>query len=304
MSTDAHLVFSTSSYQYMQGEMCQATGWEVGAITRKCFADGESYYRFSTPVAGRDVVLVGGTVSAADTLELYDLACGLVHWGAARLDIVIPYFGHGTMERAEIAGEVVTAKNRSRLLSSIPAAAQGNRVFVVDLHVDAIAYYFEGNVRPTHVYARPLIADLVRDVGGDNFVIGCTDAGRAKWVERLAQELGVTAAFVYKNRVSDRVTEVSGVSARVSNKDVVIYDDMIRTGSSLLGAAKAYLDAGASSVSAVATHGVFPGDALDQVARAGSLRKILCTNSHPRAVAMADDRLEVTSCVPLLVSAL
>src|SRR5690606_29175505 len=101
--------------------------------------------------------------------------------GARRLDIVIPYFGYATMERAEHAGEIVTAKTRARLLSSIPAAALGNRVFVVDLHVDAITYYFERDVRTTHVYARPLMAAAARELGGSDFVIACTDAGRAKW---------------------------------------------------------------------------------------------------------------------------
>jgi ribose-phosphate pyrophosphokinase len=245
-------------------------------------------------------VLIGGTVSEPDTLELYDLACGLTHWGARRIDLVIPYFGYSTMERAERPGEVVTAKTRARLLSSIPSAPGGNRVFVVDLHVDAITYYFERGLTAVHVYARPLIAAVAGKLGGADYVIACTDAGRAKWVEWLANDLGVPAAFVYKRRKSGDETEVAGVSAQVKGRKVIIYDDMIRTGGSLLGAARAFHGAGAASVDAVATHGVFAGDSLASLQSSGLIGHLVCTDTHPRAPVVAGDFLKVESVVPLL----
>ncbi len=298
------IVFSTRRYDYLRDALCKATGWIPGEVEQKQFPDGEEYRRIHSGCRDQDVVLIGGTVGDADTLELFDLACGLVQWGARRLDLVIPYFGYSTMERAEKAGEVVTAKTRARLLSSIPAAALGNRIFVIDLHVDAITYYFERDVRTTHVYARAMMAAAARRLGGGDFVIASTDAGRAKWVEELAHELGVVPAFVYKRRTSGEDTEVAGVSAEVKGRPVVIYDDMIRTGSSLLGAARAYLDAGAQSVSAVATHGLFPGDALERITKSGLIGRVICTDSHPRARELAGGSLEVVSIVPLLTTCL
>src|SRR6185436_652869 len=106
-----------------------------------------------------------------------------------------------TMERSVRSGEVVTAKTRARLLSSIPMASRGTQVFLLDLHVNSIAYYFEGGIRPVHVYGKPLVTGAARRLGGDDFVLACTDAGRAKWVESLANDLGVDAAFVYKRRL-------------------------------------------------------------------------------------------------------
>src|SRR5206468_535189 len=149
----------------------------------------------------RDVILVGGTIDDAATLELYDLACGLVAAGAYRVRLVIPYYGYSTMERAIKHGEVVTAKTRARLLSSIPQASRGTQVFLLDLHVDSIAYYFEGGLRPIHVYGKSLVTAAARRLGGADFVLACTDAGRAKWVESLANDLHCDAAFVYKRRV-------------------------------------------------------------------------------------------------------
>lgn len=295
------LVFSTAAYAYLGAAIAAAGGWEEGRVARRAFPDGERYLRVDAEVADRDVVVVGGTITDADTLELYDLACGLVTEGAFRLRLVIPFFGYSTMERAVRAGEVVTAKTRARLLSSIPIASRGTQVYLLDLHVSAMTHYFEGGVRPIHVYGKGLVTEAARALGGPDFVLACTDAGRAKWVESLANDLGVAAAFVYKRRHDD-ATEVTGVSAQVAGKRVVIYDDMIRTGGSLIGAARAYRDAGAVAIDAVATHGVFPGDSLAAIRATGLFGRIVVSDSHPRAVALASDFLTVSSTAALLAA--
>ena len=85
---------------------------------------------------------------------------------------------------------------------------------------------------------------------------------------------------------------------------MVIYDDMIRTGGSLMGAAKAYRNAGAAAISAVATHGLFPHHALARLRASGLFRKIICTDTHPNAVALADDFLGVKPVGKLIATAL
>ena len=294
------LVFSTESYAYLGSAIAAAGGWEQGSVTRRRFPDGEHYLRLETDPADRDVILIGGTPDDASTLELYDLACGLVAEGAYRLRMVIPFYGYSTMERSVRSGEIVTAKTRARLLSSIPMASRGTQVFLLDLHVASIAHYFEGGTRTIHVYGKSIVTAAARRLGGDDFVLACTDAGRAKWVESLANDLGVAAAFVYKRRVDGSETHVTGVSAQVAGKRVIIYDDMIRTGGSLLGAAEAYKQAGAASIDAIATHGLFPGTSLAKLRASGLLGRIVVTDSHPRAVALADDYLEVDSTASLL----
>ena len=288
----------------MADALCDRSLFERGEVTRKRFPDGERYLRIETESAGRDIVLVGGTITDSDTLEIYDLACALVKYGARRLSLVIPYYGYSTMERATRAGEVVGAKTRARLLSSIPRAANGNRVFMMDLHKVGIAHYFEGGIRPVHFHAKSIIEDAARRMGGNDFVLACTDAGRAKWVESLAHRMGVDVAFVYKRRLDGNHTEVAGVSAHVAGKVVVIYDDMIRTGGSLLGAAQAYADAGATDVYAIATHGVFPGNAIDTLTRSGIISSIVCTDTHPHARSLASDFLTVAPVAPLLATQL
>ena len=184
------LLFATQRYGYLAAEIARLTGWEPRQRhAQDVPSDGEHFTCASTPTpADRDVMLIGGTVDDAATLEIYDLACGLVTGGAYRLSLAMPFFGYSTMERSIRSGEVVTAKTRARLLSSIPMASRGTQVFLLDLHVAAIAHYFEGAIRPIHVYGKSLVIAAARRLGGDSFVLACTDAGRAKWVVEFARE--------------------------------------------------------------------------------------------------------------------
>lgn len=293
------ILFATPSYEPLMRAIAEASGVQIGALERRQFSDGEHYLRILECVSARPVAVVGGTIGDRETLELYDLASGLVQQGARSLTLFVPFFGYGTMERLSQPGEVVKAKTRARLFSSLPIPDAGCRVVLLDLHAEGITYYFEGNLTPVHLSAAPLIAQIARALGGDRLVLAATDAGRAKWVERLANALGVPAAFVYKRRHGDGRTEVAAVNACVRDQNVVIYDDMIRSGSSLLGAAEAYRAAGAARICALATHGIFPGDALDRLRASGLFEKIVCTDSHPRARALASDFLEVQSVAPL-----
>lgn len=297
------LLFSTRSYGYLGSAIARAGRFEEGRLARTEFPDGEHYRRIESPVLNRHVVLVGGTVTDTDTLEVFDLATALVMEGAASLSIVIPFFGYATMERAVKPGEVVTAKTRAMLLSAIPRASEGDRVILLDLHSEGIPYYFESSLRAVHLYGKPLVKEAARELaGGNDFVLACTDAGRAKWVESLANDMGVKPAFVFKRRISGSETEVSAVSAQVEGQHVIIYDDMIRTGGSLMKAAQSYKDAGATRVSAIATHAVFPGDSLDTIRATGLFDRIVVTDSHPRAIALQDGFLTVKSVAPLVAS--
>ncbi|MBK8264539.1 MAG: ribose-phosphate pyrophosphokinase [Nannocystis sp.] len=300
-SAPSPLVFAIPEYRGMQDALCRRGGYEPGELELRVFPDGERYLRILTPVDGRDIVLIGGTINDAATLTIYDLACALVKYGALHLTLLVPYFAYATMERAVRPGEVVTAKTRATLLSAIPPACYGNRVVLLDLHSEGIPHYFEGELTAVHVYGKPIIRAAARRLGGDDFVLACTDAGRAKWVESLANDLGVTPAFVYKRRLSGSETAVAAVNAQVEGRRVIIYDDMIRTGSSLLGAARAYRDAGAASLAVITTHGVFPGDAYATIKASGLFTDIVCTDSHPRVHALASDGLQIEPTLDLFL---
>jgi ribose-phosphate pyrophosphokinase len=275
------LLFSISSYLYLQKEILALGDFEKGDVEVKTFPDGERYQRILSDVEGKNVVLLGGTPTDSDTLELYDLASAISKYGAKTLTIVIPYFGYSTMERAVKKGEVVTAKTRATLLSSIPKTGSRITFVLMDLHTEGLPHYFEGDVQSVHLYCKEVIMETCQEIAGKDFILACTDAGRAKWVESLANDMGVDAAFVFKRRVSGEETMVTGISADVTGKTVIIYDDMIRTGGSLINAAKSYREAGASRIFAITTHGLFNNNALERLAQSQLFTKIFSTNTHP-----------------------
>jgi ribose-phosphate pyrophosphokinase len=275
------LLFTIPSYAYLEPSFLSAGEFDRGEIERKTFPDGERYLRILPSLHGREVVLLGGTASDADWLDVFDLACGIARGGARSLWIVMPYFGYATMERAVKAGEVVVAKTRARLLSAIPSPEGGTHLFLFDLHTDGIEFYLDDRILSRHVYGAKLITAKIRErMGQTPYVLGACDAGRAKWVQSLARDLGVEPAFVYKRR-DGAALSVTGINADVRGKEVVVYDDMIRTGTSLLQAGRAYLAAGATRVHAMASHLVLPGNAYDTLRASGVFATIMGTDSHP-----------------------
>ncbi|MES2966076.1 MAG: phosphoribosyltransferase family protein, partial [Bdellovibrionota bacterium] len=156
-------------------------------------------------------------------------------------------------------------------------------------------FYFEGAMKTLHLYAKAIIIREAKRLGGESFVLGAVDAGRAKWVESLANDMRVPAGFVYKTRKSDGSVSVSGTNIPVSGKPVVIYDDMIRSGGSIIQACQAYKDAGASRIDVITTHGVFTTDAIDKMKKSGLIGSVTCTDSHPRALEIQDPFLKVVS---------
>jgi len=332
-----------ASDRFADGLIARGQSKDGPVYEDKPFPDGERYHRIMTEVADHEVILLGGTIDDRETMELLDLGQAIVEKGALSLLLLVPYFGYSTMERQVLPGEVVKAKNRARLISAIPPAAFRNRILLLDLHSEGIPHYFENSLVAYHLYARDLIIDAIVDVvkewqssalvasavadgkgskpyerGGRSdenwlddahFTLASTDAGRAKWVESLAQDMSargipVHPAFIIKRRTSGSETEVADISADVDGKFVIIYDDMVRTGGSAIKAAKAYLNKGARAIALVCTHGVLPQDSKQRLKDSGCFYKIVVTDSHPRAVELEDDFVKVVSIASLLVESM
>ena len=259
---------------------------ERGEIETKIFPDGESYHKIieSEEIKGKDVVFIGGLTSDKSILDVYNIASTLATQQIRSLHLVIPYMNYSTMERAVKSGEVVKAKNIARMFSSIPQASRGNFIYFIDLHSEGIPFYFEGATHVTHLYAKKEINNMIRDIVTQDkehkdFVLASTDAGRAKWVESLANDFCLNAAFVLKRRDING-TEITAINADVDGKNVIIYDDMIRSGGSLINAANAYKAAGANKIYACATHGIFCDNGLDKLKGSGIIERVYVTNTH------------------------
>jgi ribose-phosphate pyrophosphokinase len=297
------VLFSTHSYTYLKTEILALnSSFEDGNINIKRFPDGEVYHQITSEISKKHAIIIGGTIDDANTLELYDIAIACEQLGVSKLSLIMPYFGYSTMERAVQYGEIVKAKTRALLFSSIPQTPFGNDIYLFDLHTEGLPYYFEKNCRTIHVYCKDIIKTAAHEFGKNDFVLASTDAGRAKWVESLANDMHVNAAFVFKRRISGAETQITSISADVKDKLVIIYDDMIRTGGSLIQAAMAYKNAGAKDIAVITTHGLFIQNAIQKLKESKIISAVYATNSHPNCIPIQDEFLKVKSMANLIIA--
>ena len=121
------------------------------------------------------------------------------------------------MERAVKEGEVVTAKNIAKLFSSIPLSAMGNYIYMIDLHSLGTQYYFENSIHPVHLTTEKVIDKIIYDIKKENknVVLASADMGRAKWIEKMSNRLGMDGAYIMKKRISGAQTSVEALNADV-----------------------------------------------------------------------------------------
>lgn len=279
-------LYYTDSYEYLAKKLSKY--FEIGKMDKRNFSDGESYFRFLDNIKREDILILGGTISDKEVLDLYDMACAASMLGAKSINLIIPYFGYSTMERAEKSGEVVKAKVRARLFSSIPRAIEINTMYILDLHVEGLMHYTEGTLHSVHMGTKSLIKKVIIKINSKKLVLASPDAGRVKKVSRLAKELNLSFALALKDRNGEEVSSITA-HGNVKGKDVLIYDDMIRSGGTIIEAVENYKSLGAKDIYVMTSHGLFISDKLFNNKE---IKKIFVTNSHPN-VFKYKDKLEI-----------
>lgn len=235
---------------------------EIGIDLEECaverFPDGEIGVSMG-PVRGADVYLVqtSGIPIHDNLVELLMLADAARRAGAARVTGVIPYLAYARQDRREAEGASLGARVIADALS-----ASLDRVITVDLHASAVEGFFSCPVE--HLSAIPLLAERVRPLLRDHIVVA-PDLGAVKRAQRYASLLGLGMAGVRKRRLSGRQVEALGVDGDVRGHDVLIVDDMISTGATIVVAANALRAAGAGGAIAVATHGLLVAGAAERL---------------------------------------
>jgi ribose-phosphate pyrophosphokinase len=263
-------------------------------MERKRFADGECLHVFPQSIDGKHLIIVGVTHDDSSHQELLDLISGARYWNAASVNVVIPFLGYSTMERAKHnTFEIPKGITRTRQIFR----ARPNYVAFLDLHSEAVLHAHAGEVRTKHIWSDDLVVDKIKKSGLTDYVLVSPDYGFSKRVARLARLLGCPHTAADKDRYDTDKTIVSQVSSVVKGKTAIICDDMIRTGGSIIQTADRCMEAGAKKVVAHATHLVMAGDSMEKFRR-GPISKIMGSDSYPGID--SDDLLDVYSVAPIL----
>jgi len=223
------------------------------------FADGEISVSFNDTVRGRDVFIIQPT-SPPNTndnlMELLVMTDALRRASAERITAVIPYFGYARQDRKDRSHAPISAK----LVANLLTAAGVNRVLSMDLHALQIQGFFD--VPFDHLRCNKVFVKYFKDTFPsikEDFVVVSPDLGSVARARYFAKKLDLNLAIVDKRRANDRDTEVMNVigSELIKGKNVIILDDIIATGGSLINAAAAIKDKGANAIYACITHPVF-----------------------------------------------
>lgn len=275
---------------------------EPGRIEVSDFSDGEVFVQIQENIRGQDVFLVQSTCQPVNQhlMELLIMADACRRASAARITAVIPYFGYGRQDRKDRPRVPITAK----LVADLIAAAGVNRVLALDLHAGQLQGYF--NMPVDHLFAAPVLVEHFKQQKFRNLTIIAPDAGGVERATAFAKRLDASLAIIDKRRDRDKknIAKVMHIVGEVTDRDVLIADDIVDTAGTLVEATAALLRAGARRVFAGAAHAVLSGPAMQRIGSSG-LQQFAVTDTIPLgAKADKENRVHVLSVAPLLGEAI
>ncbi len=290
-------IFSGSSNLPLAKAICNYLQIDLGDATVTSFPDSESFVRYNENIRGMDVYLVQSTNCPANhnIMELLIMVDAARRASAARISVVIPFFGYARQDRKDQPRVPISSK----LIANLLVAAGANRVLTMDLHAQQIQGFFD--IPVDHLYASPVFFEYLRNRNTENMTIFTPDVGGMKMANAYAEVLGCPLGFVAKRRTGATTVEATNLVGEVEGREILIVDDMTETAGTLTAAAKLLKERGAKKVSAVISHCVLNDTGKERL-RAGQLDELITTNS----VNLPFDDLPVTqlSVAPLLGEAI
>lgn len=263
------IVIGGSASMDLAKELASVMGCDYIQAATTTFPDGECYTRIDAEKLDDDVVIVQTTSPDSKLIELLLLQDAVRRLGAKSITLVIPYFGYARQDRVFKPGEPESAKVMCQHLDM-----NCDRVITVDIHKEAVLNYF--NHPHKDLKAAPVIAEYFKGKGID--MVLSPDIGASGRAKMVGEVMGVPYDHLEKTRLSGTDVRIAPAKADVKGKKVLIVDDMISTGGTIIAAAYALREAGAAGISVACTHGVFVNNAIEKFT-GSSLDALLSCNT-------------------------
>ncbi|MBL8795008.1 MAG: ribose-phosphate pyrophosphokinase [Planctomycetia bacterium] len=272
-------VFTGSANPALARRIAECLGDPLGRITLDRFPDGETRVQIEEDVRGRDIFIVQPTCPPVNEnlMELLVLIDCFKRASAARITTILPYYGYARQDRKDMGRVPITAK----LVANLLTTAGTNRVVALDLHAAQIQGFFD--IPVDHLHARPVIQEFVRglEIPQRDFVVLSPDEGSIKRALAYQKKMGGSIAIVDKRRSSATETKQANlIGASLDGKVAMIFDDMISTAGTVVGASHVAKKNGAREVYVCATHAVLSGEAINRL-REAPINQIVLTDSIP-----------------------
>ena len=283
-------VFSGNSNPKLANEICRLMGTKLGESEVGTFSDGEIFASMYETVRGSDAFVVQSTCAPVNNnlMELLILIDALKRASAGRITAVIPYFGYARQDRKAKARDPITAK----LVANMITAAGADRVLTMDLHAAQIQGFF--NIPVDHLLGVPILVpyflEKAKRMNHEELVVVSPDLGSVTRARKFADLLGAPLAIVDKRRPRANVCEVMNIIGEVKGKRAFLVDDMVDTAGSIVNAAQALIEVGATEVYACATHGVLSDPALERI-KNSCIKEMVLLDTIPEKPGAKDARI-------------
>jgi ribose-phosphate pyrophosphokinase len=294
-------IFPGSSHPELAQEVADYLGCHLCSRCTRRFSNDNLFVQLGESVRGKEVVIIQSFYPnpSENILEMLMMLDAARSASAKSVHAVIPYFSYARSDkkdepRISIAG---------RLIADLLATAGADHVMTMTLHSPQVHGFFS---MPTdHLTSQPLFVDYFRQRDLSNTVIVAPDIGHAKRAARLARALGTGVAAGDKERLSDETVEIAHIIGDVKGKDVIVHDDEIATGGSIIALAERLRERGAGEITLACTHGVFSGNAIERLQAVPNIVEIVTTNTvPPLAKEKITENMTVLSVAPILGEAL
>ena len=296
---DKLVILSGDANKNFAEKICKCLNTKLANMDIYRFSDGEIGVQIGENVRGKDVFIIQSTCPPVNDnlVELLVILDALRRASAARITAVIPYFCYARQDRKDQPRVPITAK----LVANILTGAGANRVLTLDLHAGQIQGFFD--IPLDHLYAINVFIDYFEKKKIKDLVIVSPDVGGIKAARAYAKRFGVGLAIVDKRRTSPESTEAMHILGEIKGKNVIMIDDMVATGSSLVQAAKALKKAGAQRIFAAITHGLLTNDAIGKINKS-VIDTVVITDSIPLPDSKKSEKIKVISVSELFAEAI
>jgi ribose-phosphate pyrophosphokinase len=293
-------VFTGNAHPALAQAICDSLEMPLGQSEVFEFANENIFVRILENVRSKDVYIVQPLCSPVNksVMELLIMIDAFKRASSGRITAVIPYYGYGRSDKKDQPRVPITA----RLLANLIETAGADRVLTVDMHAGQIQGFF--NIPVDELTAGYLLARYFKERDLSQTTVLATDVGAAKRARHIARQLAVPLAIVDKERLGneERVAAL-GIIGDVRGQDVIIPDDEIDTGGTIVAAIDIAFERGAKSVTAACVHPVLSANAAARIC-AAPISELVVTDTIPLPPHKQNDKITVLSVAPLLGDAI
>ena len=264
-------IFSGTGSQQLSKQIASKFGEPLGKIKIQKFSDGEISVEFQESIRGQFVFLVQSTFAPTDNLmELLLMIDAAKRASAYKVIAVIPYYGYARQDRKDRPRVAIASK----LVANMLTAAGADRVITMDLHAPQIQGYFD--IPVDHLDSSAIFIPYIESLKLKNLTFAAPDVGSANRIREVASYFEVEMVICDKHR--KRANEIASmvVIGDVTDRDIVLIDDICDTGGTLAKSAGLLVEKGARSVRAFCTHPVLSGNAYENIENSDLIEMVVC----------------------------